>query len=214
MPVAELLDIYDDNLTWLGTKPRDAVHSDGDWHKAFHCWIIGERAGKSFVLFQLRGPDKRIFPNKLDITAAGHLIHGETIDDGLRELQEELGVQVEFTRLIPLGTRTEVVQLDGVVNREFDETFFLRDDRLMSEYRLQADEVSGLVEISVSDGLRLFGGETEVIEAPAVRVTPEGQQEMVWRVRAEDVIPRLDRYYLKVFIMAERYFAGSPYLAI
>jgi hypothetical protein len=150
----------------------------------------------------------------LDITAAGHLTSGETAADGLRELEEELGVTVDFDRLTFLGTRTEVVALGAVLNREFDDTYFLRDDRQLTEYRLQAEEVSGLAEISIENGIRLFGGEVASIQVPAVRVTSSGFERLTWEVTAEDVIPRLDRYYLKVFIMAERYFRGEKFLAI
>lgn len=212
--MSESLDIYDDNVQRIGAKDREAVHASGDWHKAFHCWIVAEREDQPVVLFQLRGPDKKVFPNKLDITAAGHLVQGESVEDGLRELEEELGVTVDFDRLIPLGLRTEVVQLGDVINREFDETFLLHDNRALQEYKLQEEEVTGLAEIGIDEGQQLFGGDLDSVTARAIMLNESGTSEEDLRVTVDSVIPRTDRYYLKVFIMAARYFAGERYLAI
>jgi isopentenyldiphosphate isomerase len=104
--MTEILDIYDDQMRHIGTKERGAVHRDGDWHKVFQCWVVYRDAdGRDYLVVQRRGPDKDIYPNYLDISAAGHYQAGETIRDGIREVQEELGIQVSFDDLIPLGVR-------------------------------------------------------------------------------------------------------------
>lgn len=210
----ELLDIYDESMALLGVKPRDRVHVDGDWHKTFHCWIIGRRQGHRFVLFQLRGPDKDVYPDTLDITAAGHIEHGETAREAVRELEEELGISVDLDALVQLGVRCDVLRFRDLRLREFCETFLLRDDRPLDAYALDSDEVAGLVEVELEDGLRLFSGEVEHIDTLALsrRGAQLSLEERTISVR--DVVPRVDRYYLKVFIAAERYFEGRAYLAI
>ncbi|MBZ0275880.1 MAG: NUDIX domain-containing protein, partial [Anaerolineae bacterium] len=95
--MTEILDIYDEQLNKIGTKERGAIHRDGDWHKVFHCWVAyRDESGRDFVVLQRRGPDTEVFPNLLDISAAGHYQAGETVRDGVREVREELGITVQF----------------------------------------------------------------------------------------------------------------------
>lgn len=210
----EILDIFDDNMEHIGTKPRSQVHIDGDWHKGFHCWIVSRVAGEESVVVQLRGPDKKMFPNALDITAAGHLLAGETVRDGLRELEEELGISVPFESLVRLGWRCETVRIGDLTNREFDDVYLLRYDAPLQTYRLQEDEVAGLVRIRIADGLDLFGGARDTVPSESL-VVREGQSVIEARsVGVSDFIPRKDAYYLKIFLMAKLHFEGFPYLAI
>ena len=98
----ELLDLYSASGTPLGrAKPRSAVHRDGDWHKTFHCWMCyrGE-AGQEMLILQKRSPHVETWPNRFDITAAGHYRTGEDLSGGVREIAEELGVSVTAAQLI------------------------------------------------------------------------------------------------------------------
>ena len=91
----EIIDIYDCNMNHLGTAPRSQAHKEGLWHKAFHCWIVKRASdGNHRVLLQLRSKNKDSHPSLLDISAAGHLQAGETPKDGIREIEEELGLSL------------------------------------------------------------------------------------------------------------------------
>ncbi len=211
--MGELIDIYDENMHHIGVKDRGTVHAEGLWHRTFHCWIVARRDDRDVVLFQLRGPQKSVYPNTLDITAAGHLEAGESAQQGIRELDEELGVRVAFESLSYLGIRCDVAIIGDVINREFCDTYLIRDDRALAGYTLQEDEVAGLAEISIADGLRLFSGEVDQIAAATISLHGDpGIQRRSLTIH--DVIPRTDRYYLKVCIMAQRLLAGDSYLAI
>jgi hypothetical protein len=164
------------------------------------------------VLFQLRGPDKTLFPDTLDITAAGHLTAGESPEDGIRELEEELGVKVAHDNLTYLGVRCDVAEIGTILNREFCDTYLLRDDRDLSNYTLQVSELAGLAEIKITDGLKLFSGQTDTINAQAISVHHTGQ--FTRPVTVGDIIPRTDRYYLKVMLMAQQLLADGEYFAI
>src|ERR671933_433987 len=48
---------------------------------------------------------KDTWPNKLDVTVGGHLGVGESVLDGIREVEEELGLTVVADELVSLGTR-------------------------------------------------------------------------------------------------------------
>lgn len=207
--MAELLDIYDENLTWLGVKDRAAVHRDGDWHRVFQCWVIyRDGAGRDFVLLQRRGPGKDFFPNRLDVSAAGHYTAGETVRDGLREVREELGLDVAYDDLIPLGLRVAVARSGGLIDREFADVFLLVDSRPLAAYRYQRDEVAGLVALDVDAGLALIerGG--------AVTAAAVGQGAPQVTLTADDFVPTRDRCFYKILLLARRCLDGDRRLAI
>jgi len=215
MSEQEVLDVFDDNMKLVRTATRAEVHERGLWHQTFHCWIVRSGADGAFVLFQKRGPTKKVFPNALDITAAGHLLAGETVADGIREVNEELGLSTAFSELIPLGIKFDVAAIGAVVNREFCHAFLLRNDGPLSQYRLEPNEVTGIVQVRIEDGLRLFSGEIGRVRATGYEVGADGVKRPIdLSVGLEDIIPRVDPYYKKIFIMAERLLAGHGYLSI
>ena len=103
--MSELLDIFNDKFELIGQATRDDVHREGYWHQTFHCWIITHHDNNNYVLVQKRAAQKRTEPNKLDISAAGHLLAGETKENGIREVQEELGITASFSKMTDLGVR-------------------------------------------------------------------------------------------------------------
>jgi isopentenyldiphosphate isomerase len=208
--VTEILDIYDDQLNKIGMKERSAVHRDGDWHRVFQCFIAyRDGAGRDFLVFQRRGQDKDIFPNYLDITAAGHYQAGETIRDGIREVREELGVDVDFDELIPLGIRIGMNRYNGLIDHEFADVFLLIHDRDIANYHYQVEEVAGLVTIPIDEGLKLFSGQRTGIEARAV-----GAQNGLIQISLSDFIPTIDDCTYKVLILAKRALNGEKHLRI
>jgi isopentenyldiphosphate isomerase len=151
----ELLDVVDEHGRHRGTKRRGDVHRDGDWHLAFHLWVVSP-AG---VLFQRRAAGKASWPGYLDASAAGHLLAGEAIADGLREAEEELGVAYAFAALTPLGVhRVAEEQPGGIVNREHQHVFGVVDDRPLAGWdAFDRTEVDGLVLVGHDDFAALAG---------------------------------------------------------
>jgi isopentenyldiphosphate isomerase len=212
----ELIDIYDANLQRFGTAERLAAHLNGEWHQTFHCWIASTSSGGSLI-FQVRSPTAKNFPNLLDVTAAGHLLAGEDLEHGLREVTEELGVEIEFGRLNLLGYRVEVAdQPNGQRNREYQAVFLVKDDRHLLEFHPDPKEVYGLLHVPLADGMALFGGERSEITVSGIAYDLPSAS---WRpisetLTCERFLPRIQRYYLTMLIMAERLLAGNKILAI
>lgn len=164
--MAELFDIYDEDGSRLGTAERKEVHERGYWHHTFHCWIARRTAdGGTNVLFQRRASGKDTNPGCFDITAAGHLEAGETPADAVRELKEELGLDVPFGELIPFGTVRETAcgEIDGLPYRdnEISHVFGLFTDKALDEFRLQEEEVAGLFEADAHELVALMEGRIE-----------------------------------------------------
>jgi isopentenyldiphosphate isomerase len=187
----ELLDAFDDRGRHQGVKRRDEVHRDGDWHLAFHLWVV--RADG--VLLQRRARSKDSWPGRLDATAAGHLLAGEAIRDGLREVEEELGVAYAFEELAELG----VHRVDEIANRELQHVFAVRDDRPLEAWTgFDREEVDGLVLVDHDGFAALTAGDDGVVAARAwdgasVEDVAVGAGELVPAPYLEALTPALKR---------------------
>jgi len=213
----EFLDIYNGKGQYVGKKEREFVHKDGDWHKTFHCWIISkDENGNDCVILQKRSENKKAWAGFVDISAAGHLESGETMEDGLRELEEELGVKVEFNKLIDTGIRVCVEEFkEGTINHEFQNVFFLIDNRDIEDYKLQGEELSGILCVKIDDLLSLFSNEINEIISMGLVIDSSGNKvENSYQITREKFIPTLDNYYYKVMILAKRILRNEKHFHI
>ena len=180
----EIIDIYDENMNPIGTATKAQAHREGLWHKAFRCWIIKPLPeNKCKVWMQLRSSNKRLYPNLLATSAAGHLKSGEQNRDGIREIEEE-----------------------------FNPTYLCEVDKDFSELTLQPNEVDGIIEFDLEDLINLFNKKIDKIFSSGLVKTADNKSEFktgyFWR---KDFVPHDDGYYPKVFNTIKRYREGlSP----
>jgi len=213
----ESFDIYDGTGKPLNiVKPKSEVHKNGYWHKSFHCWVIyKDTHGKDFIVLQKRSSNKKTWADKLDITAAGHIKSGEGLEGGLREIKEEIGLDITREKLIPLGRRVCVEEFDpNAINHEFQDVFFLIDNRPLSSYKMQEDEVSGLVAIEVDKALDLFSGELSEVDVDGLVLESGQVKAKTFKIKTTDFIPMLDDYNYKIMILAKRALNGEKHLLI
>jgi isopentenyldiphosphate isomerase len=197
----ETFDIYNAQMERVGTAGRSEVHTKGLWHQTFHCWIVKQTENGPLLLLQLRHPDKDTFPNLLDTSCAGHLLTGESVADGVRELQEELGLQVDFASLIPCGLYAEEDKLPGErMDREFCHVFLYPCDQPHLQYRLQAEEVTGLFFVKLDDFKQLILETSYEISAAGGILTANGELiEAERNVRLQDLVRHDSAYYELLF---------------
>ncbi len=192
---------------------RDAAHQSGSWHGAFHCLIIYERGNRGYALFQQRSVQKKIAPGKYDVSVGGHYAAGEDAAiAGPREIREELGMEVAFSALVPLGLRVFVYCFSpGVRECEFQNVFLLPKEVNLQELVLQREEVDGLLEMEISSGIRFFSGQAGLTECTSRK--PDGSLEQV-NISPDQFVPCVDNYYLKLLVLAQRYFSGERNMLI
>lgn len=213
--MSESIDIYDANLDHLGTMDRIEAHRSGQWHRTFHCWVV---SGEGALLFQKRSDTMRNFPGLLDVSAAGHLDAGESVEDGLREVKEELGIDVSIEDLTYLGDRVEVAdQANGQRNREYQAVYLGVTDLPLGSFEPEKEEIAALVWLPLREGMQLFTGETDSLDLEGYSF--EYSEDGAWEpftlpVTRESFLPRIQRYYLTSLIMAERAVSGAGPLAI
>ena len=190
------------------TISRDEAHRTGVWHGAFHCLIVYEREGRGSVLFQKRSAQKMIAPDRFDVSVGGHYAAGEDAKvAGPREIREELGLDVRFTDLLPLGRRVFVYCFtQGVIEYEFQDVFLLARDIRPDALFLQQEEVAGVLEMDVEKGIELFSGRRSTVECSLHKTGSPGEPA---QVSADDFVPCIDRYYLKLLLLAQRSLSGE-----
>lgn len=202
----EYLDIFDEDENLIGKALRADAHKNGYWHRTFQCFIIKKKNGKIFMLFQKRHPLKDTSPNLFDISSAGHLVSGEGIEDGVRELKEELGVDVNFSELIPALVYKEEYDGKTYMDREHCHVYFYMSNEKIENYSLQPEEVVGLVEIELNGLIKLLNGDTASVQANGFEVDSQGNRhEVNKQLFKSEFVPHGDEYYREIFKRAQEY---------
>jgi 8-oxo-dGTP pyrophosphatase MutT (NUDIX family) len=156
------------------------------------------------LLLQRRATTKDTWPGYLDVTAAGHLAAGEETLDGLREVEEELGLRIESERLVPLGTRKVEQEIPGGCDRELHEVFLLFDTTSPGDLRLQKEEVESVFRLDLDDVETLYEkGSATAREYAEGRTT-------VTRIHLAEFVPKEEGYLRRVAGAARRYLSGEP----
>ena len=136
----ELVKVFDENYTYIKDECRDTVHREGLWHETIHCWFVNE----GFVYIQKRSAVKTDFPGLFDITAAGHILATETVEEGVREVEEELGIKIDFSKLYAKGVIRDVIELPKFHDYEFANVFLYESTNIPSDFTLQQEEVESV----------------------------------------------------------------------
>lgn len=192
MSESEQLMVVDEAGHPLYTATRQDVHTQGLWHETFHCFVIDSI--KQQVVLQQRADQKKDFPGMLDITAAGHLLAGESVADGVRELEEEIGLVKSFEELYGLGVYQEELLLPGFIDRERIHLFLTDSVQPLSGYSLQTTEVRRLLAFSFTEFARLAEEETTVL------TTVEGET-----IQRNQFVPHPPDYWKTVYAGIQAY---------
>jgi len=125
---------------------KDDIFKKGELHGASHVWIWRIQNDAIEVLLQKRSPEKRTWPNRYDISAAGHINAGEEpLVAALRETKEEIGTDVKPEELTNIGVRrAHMVTSKGLIENEFQWLYLLRMEGDPS-FVIQDDEVASLL---------------------------------------------------------------------
>lgn len=140
----EFLNLMDDSERITSdSKPRSLVHRDGDLHPTVHVWIAEHKDMGVYVLLQKRSVQKLLHPDCYDVSAAGHVTQGgEFREAAVRELSEELGLEVSPQGLEFLGMVRNSVKSGDMLDNELSAVYLCNKDVEIDSLMLQASEVS------------------------------------------------------------------------
>ena len=143
----EYLDIWNSEGKPTGkTCLKDEAHQKGWFHPTVHVWFFTPTPA---LLLQKRSLTKETYPGFWDVSVAGHVSAGESIIEGvIREVKEEIGLDILEKDLIPLDIRKNTNRFDnGIIDCEFQHVYLVKLETTVSQLTIQATEV---------DAVRLF----------------------------------------------------------
>lgn len=146
----EHIDIVDENNNLIGIKKeKEQAHKDGNFHRSVHIWIINNN---NEILLQKRGTNQK-YPNKWDVSSAGHVKAGERIIEAAkREVNEELGLIVEEKELEFIG----INKSEKTHNKEFQYIYLYKTDKKENEFVFKDGEVIAVRYFSYEDLKKLI----------------------------------------------------------
>lgn len=201
----EILDIYNDNHELIGTCEKKEAHRKGLWHEIFTCIVINPELNKVYLQVKNHKHNKIHDVDLIDITAGGHIQSGETIEDGIRELKEETGLDVKFSDLINLGIRQVATTVNPeYIVREFQNIFLYPTTVKLNELKCADDEVSYFISFDIDELIELLLNERKDI----IGETTEGKINITLKNFIKSYLEK-DKLYLRLLIASKRYVKGE-----
>lgn len=137
----EKIDVLNELGEFTGkVATKEECHTKGLWHRAIYAFIIDK---DSNILLQKRSANKKLWPNKWDVTIGGHVNAGEFGRQALiRECKEELGIDITDDEIKYLISTTSVYNKNGYINNHYDECYLITKNVNIEDLKLQEEEVS------------------------------------------------------------------------
>ena len=133
----ELIQIVDKNGKFTGEiMDRKEAHDKNLPHNEVAAFIIND---KKQVLLQKRSPNKRFNPNKWAL-CAGHVDAYESLENAmLREIKEEIGIDVSINDLKRLGNREVNIR---ETNSHITYYYYVKVNLKEEDFVIQKEELS------------------------------------------------------------------------
>ena len=137
----EKLDVLNERGEFTGAvATREECHKKGLWHRAVYGFVIDKNSNEKK---KKRSSNKKLWPNKWDVTVGGHVRSGEFGRQALiRECKEELNLEVKDSEIKYLISSTLTYNKNGYINNHYDECYLITKDVDISKLKLQESEVS------------------------------------------------------------------------
>jgi isopentenyldiphosphate isomerase len=211
----EFLDIYTDKFKYIGTCEKKECHTKGYWHKVITVLVVNPK--KRTVYFQRKWPADKVVTEDnalLDFTVGGHIQAGETQEQSVREIKEELLEDVSLAELVFLGIRqTAATVTPTYIANEFQYIYLYPTNKTLDNFNVNGDEIARLVEVNLDDALKLFFNETESINSKE-KYLDENQKYIikdrkVTKSNFMECYQIIDEFFKRMLIVAKRFCDGE-----
>jgi isopentenyldiphosphate isomerase len=148
------MDEYIDIVDYLG-KPtgkkalKSEAHKNGWYHNTIHVWFYTK---KGEILLQQRSHKKAICPLLWDVSVAGHIDAGESIESAaVRETKEEIGLEIHPNDLRKIAVHChEATYFNGTIkDNEFHHIYITELKVPLEDLVPQPSEVEALKLVSI-----------------------------------------------------------------
>ena len=175
MTRTEMLAVYDHTGRRIGTKSREDVHRDHDWHTIAFVWVAWVDAnGRRRFLLQFRGGRGDPFRGHVDAPAGGHVAADENhLEGALRECREEMGFILGPDDLIHLGQRFMECPT-GICRHAIQQLYLCRRPVRLEELRA-TEEVGGFVEVEMDAFAALLDGRRSRVDGRSMGADGTGR---------------------------------------
>lgn len=152
----ELIDIVDEKGNFTGeVMDKDIAHDRNLLHNEVACFVIN---GKGQVLLQKRSANKRYNSNKYAL-CAGHVQAGEKLENAMiREIQEEIGVEVTAENLHQYQEREFSIRAS---NSHITYFYYLICDKDEEDFIIQEEELSEVKWFDIDEVINMLKNNDE-----------------------------------------------------
>ena len=190
---------------------KDEAYTQGYWIATFNLWMVRTQPEPA-LLMQMRSKQSQLEPNSLDVTVGGHYQSGETMLDGLREADEELGKSYAKQNLTFLGRKIYVgIDTKQRLRKNIVYVFIGVDNDPLTSFALQPEELDGLYICKIKDIISLFDGSIKTAAAEGI---DSFKKEHILTYSLKSFPYNYDNYILKMASLATRYINGDRQLLI
>ena len=161
----ELIQIVDKKGNFTGqVMDKEEAHDKNLLHNEVGIFIIND---KREVLLQKRSANKRFSPNKWGL-CAGHVDAYETLEDAaLREIKEEVGLNVTPKELIPYGER-EITISDS--NSHITYFYYVKCNKKEDEFIIQEEELSEVKWFNIDEIITMIKDEKKSFKENRIKL--------------------------------------------
>lgn len=203
----EIIDLVDTTNKVIGTVGKKEAHKLAKWHRTVSFILVDSK--KKLIYFQDRNKPTELQSEDFFVKLnGGHLLSGETPEQGVRELEEELGLKIAPENIIPIGINQTAVDFsEDYKIREFIYYFIVDIEDVLNKVKFQDGEVSSIIYFNPEQALQLVLGETKEITGTVF----DG------KIKSPIILKSTafknftdDNLYLRIFLAVKRYFEGEP----
>lgn len=154
----ELIQIVDKNGNFTGQiMDKEEAHDKNLLHNEVAAFVIND---KGQVLLQKRSANKRFNPNKWAL-CAGHVDAYEGLENAiLREIKEEIGIDINPNELVPFGER-EFTTRDS--NSHITYFYYVKSNLTEEDFIIQKEELSEVKWFNIDQVIEMIKSKDESI---------------------------------------------------
>lgn len=159
----DILKIYDQNFTNIGTATREEIHTKGLLHQVAHVWMIKpdkKNPEDTLIFFQKRSAKRDLYPGKYDMIQTTHFDPEESYEEAIvTSMEYYLGSEVTQEEIHHIGTTRQIIDEGNYHDNALVQVFVIEVSKVLFLMPM-TDEI---IKIRYRDFIQMFNGEKEQI---------------------------------------------------